>query len=333
MSDNDKPLTGRRTIAEWLASPVGGPLLRGLLAQGGQSEDALAPVLQLPLENIVAMSQGAFPQEAVDGLVRAANDGELVVDEPEPLVGGARFENKRVIVTGAASGIGKATAERILREGGTVVAVDLVADRLEVLAAAWPQGSVIPVAGDIADSDDVERIVAAAGGTVHGLANVAGIMDGMLPLHEVTDEVWARVQSVNVDGSFKLMRAVIPLFLEAGAGAIVNVASEASLRGNAAGTSYTVSKHAVVGLTKSAAFLYGRSGIRVNAVAPGPTATGIEGSFTSEFAAEKLRPFMALIPPVTDADTLAASIAWLLSDDSANVNGVILPSDGGWHVQ
>lgn len=333
MSDDAQKLTARRTIGQWLASPVGGPLLRDLLAQGGQSEEALAPVLQLPLGNIVAISQGRFPQEAVDGLVRAANGGELVTEEPEPLVGAARFESKTVIVTGAASGIGRATAERIVREGGTVVAVDLAESGLQDLAAASPQGRVIPVVANIADTDDVDRVVGAAGGVVHGLANVAGIMDGMLPLHELTDEVWSRVQAVNVDGSFKLMRAVIPLFLQAGAGAIVNVTSEAALRGNAAGTAYTVSKHAVVGLTQSAAFLYGRNGIRVNAVAPGPTATGIEGDFRSPFAAERLRPFLALIPPVTDADTLAASITWLLSDDSANINGVVLPSDGGWHIQ
>ena len=113
----------------------------------------------------------------------------------------------------------------------------------------------------------------------------------------------------------------------------MNVASEASLRGNAAGTAYTASKHAVVGLTKSAAFLYGPSGIRTNAVAPGPTATGIEGDFRSDFTRERIMPFMALIPPVTTAETLAASITWLLSDDSVNVNGQILASDGGWSVQ
>lgn len=95
----------------------------------------------------------------------------------------------------------------------------------------------------------------------------------------------------------------------------------------------TVSKHAVVGLTRSAAFLYAPQGIRVNAVAPGPVATGIEGRFASDFSEARLGPFLRMIPPVADADTLAASITWMLSDDSRNINGVVLPSDGGWSVQ
>src|SRR3546814_4483066 len=93
-------------------------------------------------------------------------------------------------------------------------------------------------------------------------------MDDMTPVAEMSDAVWQRVFRVNVDGTMKLMRAVIPVMLAQGGGSIVNTASEAALRGSAAGAAYTASKHAVVGLTKSAAFMYGPSGLRVNAVAP-----------------------------------------------------------------
>lgn len=330
MSDRSYPLTGKNRIAEWLASPVGGRLLRSILEEGGQNEESLAPVLQLPLNDLVVVSRGAFSQETVDHLVRSVNGGEIPVEKSD--VAASRFHDKTIIITGAASGIGRATAERVLQEGGRVIAVDLAVAGLEDLVGQYGD-AVIAVGADISDSDDVDRIRESAGSAVHGLANIAGIMDGMLPLHEVTDDVWARVQKVNVDGTFKLMRAVIPVLRENGGGSIVNVASEAALRANAAGTAYTVSKHAVVGLTQSAAFLYGREGIRVNAVAPGPTATGMGGDFRSEFAAARLRPFLELIPPVATADALASSITWLLSSDASNINGVVLPSDGGWHLQ
>ncbi|MGV9675631.1 SDR family NAD(P)-dependent oxidoreductase [Nocardia sp. NPDC003482] len=328
MTADARPLTGKDTIGRWLDDPAGSAVIGELLASMGHDRSVLRQIANLPLNSLVGLSQGQLSQEAVDGLVARANGGVMPVEADEPTPA-ARFAGRTIIVTGAGSGIGKATAARILAEGGRVVAVDVAAERLDALAG----DAVVAVGGDITADADIARIVAAAGDTVDGLANVAGIMDGMLPLHEVGDDVWERVLAVNLTGTFKLSRAVVTKMLAAGRGSIVNVASEAALRGNAAGTAYTVSKHAVVGLTKSAAFLYGPNGIRVNAVAPGPTATGIEGRFDSDFARQRLAPFQALIPPVTTAESLAASITWLLSDDSANINGQILASDGGWSVQ
>jgi NAD(P)-dependent dehydrogenase (short-subunit alcohol dehydrogenase family) len=146
--------------------------------------------------------------------------------------------------------------------------------------------------------------------------------------------MWDRVIGVNLTGTFKLTRAVLPVMIEAGCGTIVNVASEAALRGNASGNAYTASKHAVIGLTKSAAFMYGPHGIRVNAVAPGGVATGIPfPSNVSQAGSERLKPFQSQIPSVTTAEALAASITFLLSADSVNINGAVLVSDGGWSVQ
>jgi NAD(P)-dependent dehydrogenase (short-subunit alcohol dehydrogenase family) len=122
--------------------------------------------------------------------------------------------------------------------------------------------------------------------------------------------------------------------LAAGRGSIVNVASEAGLRGSASGTAYTVSKHGVIGLTRSSAFMYAPHGIRVNAVAPGGVATGIPmPASPSESGTARLAPFHNLIPSIATAEHLAASITFLLSDDGVNINGAILPSDGGWSVQ
>lgn len=332
----DTPLTSKNTVQEWLDDATGGPILRDMLARGGRSEGDLQPVRQLSLRKLAQLGSGSFPPEMIQALVAAANGGEVPAEEheetPAARSASTRFDGKTIIVTGAGSGIGRATAERVVVEGGRVIAVDVAVERLEEFAGTAP-GQIVPVVADITKVEDIARIVEAAGSRIDGLANVAGIMDGMTPLHETDDALWRRVFAVNVDGTFNLSRAVLPLMVDQRRGAIVNVASEASFRGNAAGTAYTASKHAVVGLTKSTAFLYGTSGVRTNAVAPGPTATGIESSMASPLARERLAPFMALIPPVVEASTIAASITWLLSGDSENINGVVLASDGGWSVQ
>jgi NAD(P)-dependent dehydrogenase (short-subunit alcohol dehydrogenase family) len=245
-----------------------------------------------------------------------------------------RFSGQTVIVTGAASGIGRATASRIAREGGRVVAVDVSADRLAGLVDDLPEADIVPVAGDITSQADVDAIVEAAGPQIHALANVAGIGDDLSPLDETTDAVWDRVMGVNVNGTFKLTRAVLPLMLEAGHGSIVNVISGAALLGSASGAAYTASKHAVLGLTRSAAFMYAQRGLRVNAVAPGPVATNIgSSSKLSTTGQERLAPFFGLLPSIAAPAELAASITFLLSDDGVNINGAVLSSDGGVSVQ
>lgn len=242
-----------------------------------------------------------------------------------------RFAGRTAIVTGAGSGIGRATAARLLQEGARVIATDVVPTRLEELAKSLSSEQLVTVAGDITSEETVQAVVAAAAGRVDALANVAGIMDGFLPSAEIDDATWERVLNVNLTAVMRLTRAVLPLMLQAGAGSIVNVSSEAGLRGSAAGTAYTTSKHALNGYTKSTAFFYTPKGIRCNAVAPGGVATNIEAPFKSQFAGERLGPFMLVnVPPIATAEQLAAAVTWLLSDDSLNVSGAILASDGGW---
>lgn len=241
-----------------------------------------------------------------------------------------RFAGCTVIVTGAGAGIGRATAERLVREGSRVVAVDISADRLGALTAQ-SEGDFTAVTADITTAAGIAAVLEAAGSRIDGLANVAGIMDGFEPTGEIADDTWDRVMAVNVTAMMRLTRAVIPLMIERGAGSIVNVGSEAGQRGSAAGTPYTTSKHAVNGFTVSTAFFYTVKGVRCNAVAPGPVATSIEAPFRSEWAQTRLGPFFQTnIPPVARPEQIAAAITWLLSDDASNVSGAVVPVDGGW---
>ncbi|WP_235940914.1 SDR family NAD(P)-dependent oxidoreductase [Paramicrobacterium fandaimingii] len=313
-------------------------LVRGLLAQSGANAESLTPVRGLPLQQLVTLSQGAMPQSVVDELVRSANGGELPSDS-EPTgwverVTPGRFAGMTVIVTGAASGIDKATASRIAREGGRIIASDIAADKLDAFNAELPDADIITVPGDLTTQDAVDAVVAAAEGRINALANVAGINDDFSPAGETPDAVWDRVIAIDLTAPFKLMRAVLPVMEAAGRGAILNVSSEAGLRGNASGNAYTARKHGIIGVTTSAAFMYGSKGIRVNSVAPGGVATGIPfPKNVSEAGSARLAPFQQAIPSVATAEQLAASITFLLSNDAVNINGAIVASDGGWSVQ
>jgi NAD(P)-dependent dehydrogenase (short-subunit alcohol dehydrogenase family) len=242
-----------------------------------------------------------------------------------------RFAGQTAIVTGAGSGIGKATAVRLAQEGARVIAGDLLPARLQELLDQFPDFDIVTVDGDISREDTTTRLVAAANGRIDVVANVAGIMDGFLPVGEVDDDTWERVFGVNVTGMMRLCRAAVPVMAARGGGAIVNVTSEAGLRGGAAGVAYTASKHAVVGLTRNVSVMYSAQGIRCNAVAPGGVQTNIEAPMLSPLAGSVLGPvFQHVLPPVASADQLAAAITWLASPDSANVTGIVLASDGGW---
>jgi NAD(P)-dependent dehydrogenase (short-subunit alcohol dehydrogenase family) len=173
--------------------------------------------------------------------------------------------NSCVIVTGAGSGIGRATALRFAREGAKVLVADLNAEAanavVEEIRSAG--GTAVAVTGDLADQAVVDQVVKTAVdafGGIDVLVNNAGIMDRMSAAADVPDAEWERVLRVDLTAPFLLTRAALPHMLARGKGAIVNTASEAGLRGSAAGTAYTVSKHGIVGLTRSIAVMYRNSG-------------------------------------------------------------------------
>lgn len=250
-----------------------------------------------------------------------------------------RFDNQVALVTGAGSGIGRALVQQFAAEGAAVVAVDIVEEALhKVVAELQAQGGkATACVANISSDTDVERMLAIAistYGRLDILCNNAGIMDLMMPAADAPLALWDRVIAVNLTGPFLACRRAIPLMLAQGGGRIVNTASEAGLRGGTAGTPYTVSKHGVVGLTRSIAFHYGDKGIRCNAVCPGgvETAIGLGSGKPNEAGLTKV---MALAQnsgagAPAKPEQIASVIAFLASNDASNVNGVIMPVDNGW---
>lgn len=238
-----------------------------------------------------------------------------------------RFKDQTAIVTGAGSGIGLEVARRLVAEGARVIAVDVFPERIDAIVEEL---GVIGIAGDITDQETVERIIAAAGERIDVLANVAGIMDGFLPVHEMDDATWDHVIAVNLTAPMRLIRAVLPAMMAAGKGSIVNVGSEASMKAGTSGSAYTTSKHGLIGLTRTTAVFYGEHGIRTNAVCPGAVLTNIDAAVRSEFGRAVVEKHLGSMMTLATPDQLAAAVCWLASDDSANVNGAVLTSDGGW---
>jgi NAD(P)-dependent dehydrogenase (short-subunit alcohol dehydrogenase family) len=246
------------------------------------------------------------------------------------------FEGKSVIVTGGGSGIGRAAALRFVEEGAKVLVADLNQEGADqtVKAIENKGGTARAVVGDLSDQEVVDEVVAtavAAFGGLDVLVNNAGIMDRMSALAETDDAEWYRVIEVNLTAPFLLTRSALPHMLAAGGGAVVFTASEASLRGSAAGTAYTAAKHGVAGLTKSLAVMYRSQGIRANAIAPGATATNIEVDARARaHGPGVLGPYIGLSGKVAAAEEQAAAIVFLASDAASNINGAILPVDNGW---
>jgi len=326
-------LTANSTIGAWMKHPAGSRAFAAFAEQAGMDTASLAILKNLPLTRMLEATGSPDAAGAAEHLLSQISDANVGVEDTgwiEAITPG-RFTGKTVIVTGAASGIGRAVASRIAREGGVVVAVDLSEAKLAELAMTFPDGSIRIVAADITSETAIARILETAGGRIDCLANVAGLSDDFSAIHEVTDAVLERTFNVNVFGLIRLTRAVVPLMLDAGRGTVVNVASEAALRGSSSGLAYTASKHAVIGVTRSMAFMYEPNGIRVNAVAPGGTLTGMRPVITGGYGPERVQSFSPPVP-IALPENLAASITFLLSDDSTNVNGAILTSDGGESV-
>lgn len=244
---------------------------------------------------------------------------------------------KTVVITGAGSGIGRATALMVAAQGATVVVADIAESAHETVALiADARGSARAVVGDISDPAVAEGLIADAnsGGTLWGLVNNAGVMDLFAGVGHVDDATWERCLRINLTAPMLLMRAAVPLLVENGGGSIVNVSSEAGIRGAAAGAAYTASKHGLIGLTRNTAYMYAKQGVRCNAIMPG----GVETNIMSSVDPSKLdTEHLGVLGPVhasalrnAKPDELAVLVLFLLSAEASNVNGALIANDGGW---
>ena len=239
------------------------------------------------------------------------------------------LKDKVVIVTGAAAGIGRGTAERFAAEGCRVAAWDV---------NQAPESAGVFQKVDVANADEVETAVAEVvdrWGGVHVLVNNAGIVrdaqlvkwkDGQA-VSQMTDEAWDAVIGVNLKGVFNCTRAVAPRMIAGGGGAILNASSVACLNGNFGQTNYVATKAGVIGMTKTWARELGRYGIRVNAVAPGFVKTEIINAMP-----EKVLEGMVAHTPmgrIGDVEDIAEAYLWLASDAATWVTGTTLSVDGG----
>lgn len=251
-----------------------------------------------------------------------------------------RFAGQVAVVTGAARGIGLAAAVGVGREGANVVLVDLAGAPLAEAARAVERagGRAVCVEADVTRREDVERYVQAAVERFDGIDlffNNAGVLGVVRPLVEYPEETFDRVIAVNVKGVWLGIRQVAPVMIARGRGAIVNTASIAGLRGTPGLVAYTASKHAVVGLTRTASLELVRHGIRVNAVCPSPVDTAMarvmEEGFDARDPAAAHDRLTRTIPMrrYGTAEEVAALVLFLLSADASYVNGAIYTVDGG----
>ena len=237
-----------------------------------------------------------------------------------------RLDGKVAVVTGAASGIGRAIARRLAASGAEVVVVDIDESRLHTVADEICAEAVVV---DVASALGVDVMLDRP--RVDILINNAGVPDGLTPLCEVDDELWTRVMRIHVDAPFRAMRAVIPGMVERGGGVILNTCSAAALAGGRAGAAYTASKHALLGLTRSTAWFYGNQGIRCNAIAPGAIETRMHTrEMPSAEGMARTAPYFPTIPEHGRAMEVAEVAVFLCSDAAQYVNGAVLPVDGGW---
>lgn len=249
-----------------------------------------------------------------------------------------KLDNKVAVVTGAASGMGKAIAEMYAKEGAKVILADYNLEGVEeaVKEIVATGGTALAIKADVSDSNDINNMIQTAiseYGSLDILVNNAGIMDGFEPIGEVTDEKWDRIFDVNTKGVMRAMRKAVNYWLDHDKkGNIINIISTGGLNGAHAGVAYGASKHAVVALTKNTAFMYAQKNIRVNGIAPGAVTTNISSGMTSisELGMSRARLAHGVIPATGTSEDIGAVALFLASDDTAFVNGAIIVADGGW---
>jgi NAD(P)-dependent dehydrogenase (short-subunit alcohol dehydrogenase family) len=250
----------------------------------------------------------------------------------------ATLDGKVALVTGAAAGIGRASAQTFAREGACVVVADVAPEggRETVALIENAGGRASFVRSDVSVRSDVLRMVQHAVDTYGGLDcahNNAGIAAPLAPLADYPDEGWDRTMAVMLTGVYLCLKAEIPAMLERGGGAIVNTASGVGLVGYPGQAAYTASKHGVIGLTKVAALDYGAQGIRVNAICPGTARTPmVDRALRRDPSIDEHLRSLHPIGRIAEAQEIAEAAVWLCSPAASFVLGVALPVDGGYVV-
>lgn len=250
----------------------------------------------------------------------------------------AKLDGKVAIVTGAASGMGKAIATLYAKEGAKVVVADFNFEGTESVAKEITDagGFAHAVSVNVADLSQVENMIDTAiekFGELNILVNNAGIMDNFEPVGEITDEKWDQIFDVNTKGVMRAMRKAVNYWVDNDKeGTVVNTISTGGINGAHAGVAYGASKHAVVALTKNTGWMYAKKGIRVNGIAPGAIETNIGSSMTnlSELGQERAGATQALSPRTGQSEEVAEAALFLGSDAASFVNGTVLTVDGGW---
>lgn len=247
-----------------------------------------------------------------------------------------KLDNKTAVVTGAASGMGAAIAVLFAAEGAKVIVADMNQEGINSIVDAIKVkgGKATGLTVNVSKESDVQNMIKTAVdtyGSLDILVNNAGILDDFMPVDAVTNELWDRVMAVNVNGPMYACRLAVPIMLEQGKGAIINIASIGGQHGSRAGAAYTTSKHALIGLTSNIGFMYAQKGIRCNAIAPGGVNTNIGKNMNpNQFGYERCIAGAASMPRMGEPMEIATTALFLACDDSSFVNGTVLTADGGW---